>query len=164
MTRPELRKTCPNCGEEVLDDARVCKSCRHRFVGEPPSSDNIDSLELPARSWSNRVRITAFGFLTVIGIASLLALTLISSENQESRDSDKKPQITERELESSLEAQVRSRTGVAIDWIGCDEGGIQGEIVGCDITFENGDFQPIFVEIQSVEPEVRIVISLDDDQ
>lgn len=39
------RKTCPDCAEQVLTAARVCRYCRHEFTAAPAASG------APARDW-----------------------------------------------------------------------------------------------------------------
>jgi hypothetical protein len=153
-------KTCPNCGREVLELAKVCKHCRHRFSESKPSVDELLEQESQNSRSGSKFRFVAFGLVAVVLGATILIVFWNQDSDRSSDAADAQPQLTELKLEEELNTQVRSKTGVEIQSIDCDEGGVKGEAVDCDVTFASGQIQPILVEITEVEPNPRIEIGL----
>ncbi len=162
MSPPDETKICPSCGQEILRLAAVCKHCRHRFSGEAPSAANIPRLEREQSSPPSLWRLAFFGFLAALLVLVIVAVLGNHSSNQNEKSHETRIQVSETDLEDYLENGMRSTTGSEIDWIGCSTGGYEGETVDCDVTYENSSVQQILVEIEAVEPKLRVQISLDE--
>lgn len=150
----ESRKICPNCGGSVLAAARVCKQCRFRFAGEAPNAENLDQFE------GDSPKRKPYGVALVVGFAIVVIVALVVSIPKGSSNDDQGPEISATELEQELSAQIRSKTEVPIDSIECDDAGQRGDVVSCEAIYVGGDSQPILVELQTLEPSVRVQVSL----
>ena len=159
----ETLKECPNCGQQVLEAAPVCKFCRHRFSNEPIDLA-IDSRGAQTGHLErHRTRLALIGIAMIaIGIAAFIVL---SSGGGGSGDGDPEADdvLSSAQLESSLESQIQSRTGTPVESISCPEGGGQNESASCDVTFADGEVQPILVDIEAVSPNPRVQIRLPDE-
>lgn len=40
-TRSEALKTCPQCAEQVMREARLCRFCQHEFVAAAPAPSRV---------------------------------------------------------------------------------------------------------------------------
>lgn len=78
------RKVCPDCGERVAADARICRYCRHAFDDNPPADGPPALAETPAaqqdegvtvpRSDSKAMNIALVGATVVLFVGVVTAL------------------------------------------------------------------------------------------
>ena len=103
------------------------------------------------------------GIATIaVGIAAFVALSSGGGSSGD-RDPGADDVLSSAQLESNLESQIQSQTGTAIESISCPEGGGQNESASCDVTFADGEVQPILVDIEAVSPNPRVQIRLPDE-